>query len=424
MKKNSLVPELRFPEFMNEKDWKENTLGDCLLQNPEYGMNAPAVPYSDKLPTYLRITDISIDGNFISKSKVSVNRDVTKDNYLSDGDIVLARTGASVGKSYKYRKKDGKLVFAGFLIRVKPNIIKLDSELLFQFLSSNMYWKWVSFISARSGQPGINGTEYSSMPISLPPTINEQQKIASCLSSLDELIASHNKKLDALKDHKKGLMQNLFPQEGEKVPKYRFPDFENDGEWVAMNLESVVNFSSGGTPSKGIEEFWNGDIPWISASSMHKPFIKNSELKITDIAVKNGAKIAKKGGLLILVRGSMLHKRIPICINTRDVAFNQDVKSLVLKKDILNLFLLYLLYSNESKLLELVSATGIGAGKLDTDDLKKLIIHIPLKQEQQKIASCLSSLDAIITAQTESVEQLKAHKKGLMQGLFPQKERV
>ena len=175
-KEKKLIPELRFPEFEKGKEWAEKELENCLLQKPEYGINAPAVPYSDKLPTYLRITDISEDGIFLSNDKVSVDRGVSEESYLSEGDIVLARTGASVGKSYKYRKKDGRLVFAGFLIRIKPDTKKLDSELLFQFLSTSQYWKWVSFISTRSGQPGINGTEYSLMPISLPPTIKEQQK--------------------------------------------------------------------------------------------------------------------------------------------------------------------------------------------------------------------------------------------------------
>ena len=256
----------------------------------------------------------------------------------------------------------------------------------------------------------------------MPKNKKEQQRIASCLSSLDELLAAHNQKLEALKNHKKGLMQNLFPQKGNTVPKYRFSEFENNGEWVEMSLEDVVIFSSGGTPSKDIQEYWNGDIPWISASSMHDLFIDTSELKITEVAVKNGSNIAKKGSLLILVRGSMLYKRIPICIVLKDVAFNQDVKSLEFKKDIFNLFLLYLLFSYESKIMELVSATGIGAGKIDTDDLKKLVIQVPLKLEQQKIASCLFCLDALITAQAEKIEQLKLHKKGLMQGLFPKIE--
>lgn len=206
------LPNYRFPEFEDDNEWTEKELGSCLSKNPEYGVNEPAVPYSSNLPTYLRITDISELGNFLANEKVSVDREVSENNYLSEGDIVLARTGASVGKSYKYREKDGKLVFAGFLIRINPDKKKLDSELLFQYLSSPKFWKWVSFTSVRSGQPGINATEYSSMPIYLPPTLNEQKKIASCLSSLDELIAAQMDKIEQLQLHKKGLMQRLFPK--------------------------------------------------------------------------------------------------------------------------------------------------------------------------------------------------------------------
>jgi type I restriction enzyme, S subunit len=206
------VPKLRFKEFEKDGEWVEKKLGDCLLQKPTYGINASAVPFSNKLPKYLRITDISEDGYYRTGGEVSVDRDVTEDNYLVDSDIAVARTGASVGKSYKYRIKDGNLVFAGFLIRLRPNIKKIESELLFQFLSTTQYWKWVSFISARSGQPGINGTEYNSMPITLPPSLKEQQKIASCLSSLDALITAQAEKIEQLKLHKKGLMQGLFPK--------------------------------------------------------------------------------------------------------------------------------------------------------------------------------------------------------------------
>ncbi len=205
------VPRLRFPEFRNAADWEIHQLGQCLSRHPEYGINAAAVPYAENLPTYLRITDISEDGQIRPDQKVSVAKSVTDENYLEDGDIVLARTGASVGKAYKYRPKDGRLVFAGFLIRVRPNQKKLNSELLFQFLATEQYWRWVDFSSARSGQPGINGNEYASLPIQLPPNIKEQQKISSCLSSLDDLITAQTQKLETLKTHKKGLMQQLFP---------------------------------------------------------------------------------------------------------------------------------------------------------------------------------------------------------------------
>lgn len=205
------VPRLRFPEFRGARAWERVSLGKCLSRRPEYGINAPSVPYSNNLPTYLRITDISDDGCIRKVQKVSVAKNVTEENYLEDGDIVLARTGASVGKAYKYRVQDGRLVFAGFLIRVRVNKESLNSEFLFQFLSTERYWRWVAFSSTRSGQPGINGNQYASLPIPIPPSPTEQKKIAECLSSLDALVSAHSEKLDALKSQKKGLMQQLFP---------------------------------------------------------------------------------------------------------------------------------------------------------------------------------------------------------------------
>lgn len=252
----------------------------------------------------------------------------------------------------------------------------------------------------------------------------EQQKIADCLTSVDELITAQTQKLDALKTHKKGLMQQLFPADGETVPILRFPEFQEAGEWEVTALGNVAKFSSGGTPSKEIAEYWSGEIPWISAASMYNILIDNSDLNITEKAVKDGARIAKKETILILVRGSMLYKRIPIGITVRDVAFNQDVKALTLLSDIVHYFLLYQLIAVEPQLLKKVSATGIGAGKIDTEELQTLSICIPIKEEQQKIADCLSSVDDLITAQAQKVEALKSHKKGLMQQLFPAVDEV
>lgn len=215
--KSALVPRLRFPEFRGAGEWKIVPMGSLLARIPEYGVNAPAAPYSENLPTYLRITDIDDDGRFLSESKVSVDIVATDDNYLEPGDIVLARTGASVGKSYRYRKEDGRLVFAGFLIRVRPKVEKANPIYLANFLTTQEYWNWVGVTSARSGQPGINSAEYSSLAVPVPSSaadengLLEQQKIADCLSSLDELITAETQKLDALKTHKKGLMQQLFP---------------------------------------------------------------------------------------------------------------------------------------------------------------------------------------------------------------------
>lgn len=210
-KEEENVPELRFLEFQGTKGWDKCILGDSLLEHPRYGINAPAVPFQKELATYIRITDISENGTFSPNPKVSVNKDNVDNFYLSTGDLVFARTGASVGKCYKYREKDGKLVFAGFLIKITPNSTKLLSDFLFQYTFSEQYWEWVHLTSTRSGQPGINSKELFSMPFRLP-TIQEQQKIADCLSSLDELIEATSQKVEILKEHKKGLMQQLFPK--------------------------------------------------------------------------------------------------------------------------------------------------------------------------------------------------------------------
>lgn len=185
------------------------------MKSPDYGVNAAAVPFSDQLPKYLRITDISEDGRYLPEKQVSVDIEATDGNYLDEGDIVLARTGASVGKSYQHRKEDGRLVFAGFLIRVRPHPKKLVSTYLANFLTTNQFWKWVAVTSARSGQPGINSTEYSALSVPLPPSRLEQQRIASCLSSLDARITDETQKLEAFKLQKRGLMQQLFPSQEE-----------------------------------------------------------------------------------------------------------------------------------------------------------------------------------------------------------------
>jgi len=211
------VPEWRFPEFYDNGDWEEIKLGECLLQHPDYGINAPAVPYSNNLPTYIRITDISDDGRFSRSKMVSVDKKVTDDDYLEEGDIVFARTGASVGKSYKYNKNDGKLIFAGFLLRIKLDLSKVYPEFLMQFFSTRQYWKWVNYTSARSGQPGINSSEYSSMLIIFPKNHAEQIKIANSLSSLNDLITTQTEKIETLKQHKMGLMQGLFPSVQEVI---------------------------------------------------------------------------------------------------------------------------------------------------------------------------------------------------------------
>ncbi|MFA7320315.1 MAG: restriction endonuclease subunit S, partial [Dokdonella sp.] len=197
----------------------------------------------------------------------------------------------------------------------------------------------------------------------------------------------------------------------------RFPEFRDDRGWITQNLGDVSVFSSGGTPSKAEPDYWNGDIPWISASSMYETSIADSDLKVTSLAIGRGTRLAPKGSLLILVRGSMLFNRVPMGIAAVDLAFNQDVKALEVASDVHAEFLLDQLIAASPRIP--INETGIGAGKIETDTLENLPIFLPSHTEQQKIADCLMSLDEVIAAQGRKVEALKAHKRGLMQQLFP-----
>ena len=185
-------------------------------------------------------------------------------------------------------------------------------------------------------------------------------------------------------------------------------------EWKTVRLGDLTTWASGGTPPKANPIFWNGDIPWISASSMKTPLLCNSDLKITKEGLENGSRLAETNSILLLVRGSELHKRIPIGIATRPVAFNQDVKALNVCGDMRSDYLFYWLLGNETMLLGKVEHTGIGAGKLDTQVLKNLPLALPPLAEQKAIAAVLGALDDKI----ELNRRMNATLEGMARALF------
>lgn len=191
------------------EDWEIYRLSSLLKENPRYGIGAAAVPLTGKLPVYIRITDISDNGYFRPSKKVGVNRYDADEYVLQDGDLVFARTGASVGKSYLYQEHDGKLVYAGFLIKITPNSNKLFAEYLFQYVKTRIYWNWVQVMSMRSGQPGINGVEYGEMLLPLPKK-DEQIVIAKVLSDMDKEIEALETRLNKTQQIKQGMMQELL----------------------------------------------------------------------------------------------------------------------------------------------------------------------------------------------------------------------
>ena len=163
-------------------------------------------------------------------------------------------------------------------------------------------------------------------------------------------------------------------------------------EWTKRRLGELVKFYSGGTPNKSKAEYWNGDIPWISAKTMKSDHVSTSELFITQAGLESGSKLAPAGSLLLLTRGSGLFNGIPICYVDSPVAYNQDVKCIQSVSEVSEEYIYYWFKANSGTLQKQLDVTGIGAGKFDTKFLENLEVSYPDKETRDKLvyfASCI-----------------------------------
>ena len=189
-------------------------------------------------------------------------------------------------------------------------------------------------------------------------------------------------------------------------------------EWTYRPLGELVSFASGGTPSKKRDDYWGGTIPWISAKTLKTENIDTSDLFITEEGLKAGSKIAPKGSILLLTRGSGLFNGIPIARVEKDVAFNQDIKCLDSYGEVENEFIFYWLLSQKDYLMAKVGVTGIGAGKFDLDFLQKLMIPIPSERERKSIVGFASSISEKIRCNAKVNDNLEQQAATYFQELF------
>lgn len=189
-------------------------------------------------------------------------------------------------------------------------------------------------------------------------------------------------------------------------------------DWKIYRLGQITDWFSGGTPRKNIDRYWNGDIPWISASSMSNNRISTSDMKITNEGLKSGSKLANKDDILLLVRGSILHQKIPVGIVMNEVSYNQDVKRIKVKDNLNPWFLLYWFIGNEKTLLRKVDVTGIGAGKFDTDFLQNYPISLPSLKEQKIIVDIVKSLDDKIYLNNQINQTLESIAQAMFKSWF------
>ncbi len=407
--KSKIVPKLRFPEFRNSSEWEEKKLGEIgeplmckrIFKEQTSTSARNGIPFY-KIGTFGKEADSFIPVHLYEEYK-------RKYSFPNIGDILISASG-TIGRLVVYDGSPGYFQDSNIVWLGNNEKVILNNFLFFCYLILNWQTSDGGVIQR------LYNSDLKNISVSYPNNKKEQQKIASCLSSLDEYITAESQKLEALKTHKKGLMQQLFPAEGERVPKLRFPEFRDSGEWEEKKLGEVGNFSGGGTPSKSNESFWQGNIPWVSSSDIDEDTIHQIKISrfISDEALQSSAtKMVPANSILLVSRvgvGKLAITETPICTSQDFTNFTPNNVDLI--------FLAYYLKSVKNTLLQF--SQGMAIKGFTKDDISQLELFIPSsKTEQQKIASCLSSLDELITAQAEKIESLKVHKKGLMQGLFP-----
>ena len=389
-----MVPKLRFPEFRNAGDWTTEKLGSLASISTEKVGNAACVPMS--------ITS----GVGLVSQEDKFGRVIAGDSYKNY--LLLKPNDFAYNKSATKEYPEGFLsLYSGSKLAAVPNSIftcfRVNGEspvttyLNYLFLG-NLHGQWLQKfiqVGARAhGSLSINDSDLMALPVPLPTgnsSVAEQQKIADCLSSLDELITAQARKLDALKTHKKGLMQQLFPRDGETQPRLRFPEFRE--QWIESKLNDLCSSISSGRDQLDSD---GGFDLYGSTSVIGKT--RTASFYGERILV---ARVGANAGTLTKANGAF-----GVTDNTLVVSPKQNIS--------MDFLLHYLGSININKLI-----FGSGQPLITGSILKDLPILVPVDAEQQRVAVSVSSLDALIFAQDCDLETTKSHRNGLMQQLFP-----
>lgn len=424
---NKLVPKLRFPEFSNKESWKLSDLIETAdkkikwsFTGGPFGSNLKAEDYTENGIRIIQLQNIG-DGEFINDYKIYTSVEKA-DELLScniySGEILLSKMGDPVGRACIIPNHLERCLMASDGIRLVVDEKKYSKFFVFSLINSKQIRVAIERKSTGSTRKRIGLVELKKIQLPTPVKLEEQHKIASCLSSLDEVISAESQKLDILKDHKRGLLQSILPIGAEKIPKFRFAEFQDSDEWAEDTLLNIASFRRGSFPQPyGLPKWYDDEngMPFIQVFDVGedfrlKPTTKN---KISELAAKQSVFIPK-GTLIITLQGSI--GRVAITqydayIDRTLLLFEEFHKEIDLTFFAYTIFLLFE--------IEKQKAPGGIIKTITKEVLSSFVVKMPSIQEQKKIASCLSSLDEIISAQSQKVESLNLHKKGLLQGLFP-----
>lgn len=400
---NKVVPRFRFPEFEDNGSWQEKQLFEILdYERPDFYIVSDTNYQKSGIPV------LTANKSFIL-------------GYTNEDQGIYEKLPVIIFDDFTVDKK-----YVDFQFKVKSSAIKIlrskgENNLKFTY-------ELISFLKFEAKEHKRYYISVYQNLIVLVPKYKEQQKIASCLSSLDDLITAQSQKLEALKEHKKGLMQQVFPTEGKTVPKLRFPEFRDSGEWEEYQLGEVTSYFKGFAFES--KDYTSSGIRIIRVSDMGFDYIKKED-KAIYINEENADKYdrwkLKELDLIVTTVGSkppvydsLVGRTIVVQSKDEGLLLNQNAVCLRANKNIEQSFL-NALFKKDGYInfIESIIRGNANQGSITLENLFQFKLLVPSSKEQQKIASCLSSLDDLIAAQAEKIEALKEHKKGLMQGLFP-----
>ena len=409
----ALVPQIRFTGFTDP--WEQRKLGE-VASGFEYGLNAAASDF-DGEKKYLRITDIDDQTREFRTDDLSspdINNPIDDRYLLKEGDILFARTGASVGKTYLYKASDGKTYYAGFLIRAHVSD-EADAGFIFQSTLTERYKQFVLLTSQRSGQPGINAQEYSDLLLPLP-SLMEQRRIGAFFDRLDSLITLHQRKYDKLCVLKKSMLDKMFPKGGSLYPEIRFAGFTDP--WEQRKLGELVEIERGGSP-RPIEQYITDDpcgLNWVKigdAPELGRYITKTAE-KIKPEGLSKTRQVYP--GDLVL-SNSMSFGR-PYIMAIKGCVHDGWLLIRDAQKHFDPIFLCHMLGAPQMLNQYRMFAAGSTVNNLNKELVGNAIVSLPSKNEQHEIGIALDRLDSLITLHQRKLELLRNIKKSMLDKMF------
>ncbi|MDG3028226.1 restriction endonuclease subunit S [Streptococcus sp. ST2] len=400
------IPKIRFMNF-NDK-WKYIILGE-ISNSIEYGLNAAAKDF-DGIHKYLRITDIDDSSRlFLTDKLSSPDINFTEEDYenykLQKNDLLFARTGASVGKTYLYRESDGEVYYAGFLIRARL-CDSFDGNFVFQQTLTDKYKQFIEITSQRSGQPGVNGKEYGEWKIGMT-SYHEQSVIGSLFRTFDDLLASYKDNLANYQSLKVTMLSKMFPKAGQSVPEIRLDGFE--GEWKKDTLEpylteSRISGDTGLTAKKITVKLWG------------KGVIEKEEKYAGS---SNTQYFVRKAGQFIYSKLDFQNQAFGIIPNELDgYQSTLDLPSFDIQNIDSKFLLEYVMRRGFYEYQGLIANGSRKAKRIHPEDFLVMPVRIPSLEEQQAIGSYFSNIDNFINSYQEKISQIETLKKKLLQDMF------